>query len=498
MGVIANVFGTAVVVYVLQWYFNRRKIYKTFKNLGIPGPDPNLFFGNLWTLRWSKNLSSDCLSEWRQQYGNMYGYYFGVVPHLVVYDLDILRNVLIRDFSIFSNRPKIFQAQAKEIKLALQGLRDTRWKEVRSTLTPTFSMSKLKVLSKFMSESVDKVSEVLKDKARSGEEVDIHEVYQRLTAEVIAVTALAISKDLVRNPHDEFLAAVRKIFRNTMNSAVMVSMYFPGLQSTLAFLAKFSVLGKMSSQVTSNIQNEIDKRKNGLYVNDSGRTDLLQLMLDARKKDKLSRGLSDDDIIANVWSVMLAGYETTSNTLSFCSYLLAKHPDIQEKLLQAILDKFGDGEVTYEGVHEIDYLDQVVSETLRVFTPLPNFKRELAEDTVIGPYKIPAGTAIECSSWEIHHDPDIWPEPYKFKPERFEADQKAARHPMAWIPFGAGPRQCIGMRYALLEIKMSLCKLLRQYRFIPSAKTEFPELNMIPSVTTNPKNGIWLKIEQRI
>jgi hypothetical protein len=121
MGVIANIFGTAVVIYVLQWYFNRRKIYKTFKKLGIPGPDPNLFFGNLWTLRWSKSLSSDCLSEWRQQYGNMYGYYFGVVPHLVVYDLDILRNVLIRDFSIFSNRPKIFQAQAKEVKLALQG-----------------------------------------------------------------------------------------------------------------------------------------------------------------------------------------------------------------------------------------------------------------------------------------------------------------------------------------------------------------------------------------
>jgi cytochrome P450 len=168
--------------------------------------------------------------------------------------------------------------------------------------------------------------------------------------------------------------------------------------------------------------------------------------------------------------VVIAGYETTSTALSYVTYVLAIHPEEQQKL-QEHIDTHFDGETehdmpSYDAISNMDYLDMFVRETLRMYpiAPIVVNRQSTEEFNIEGIGKIPAGTRIAVDMYSLHFDPDLWGpvDPHTFYPERFATK----RHPMAWIPFGAGPRNCVGMRFALIELKMALVRLLKTYSII--------------------------------
>ena len=167
---------------------------------------------------------------------------------------------------------------------------------------------------------------------------------------------------------------------------------------------------------------------------------------------------------------MLAGYETTSTALSYIAYVLATHPNEQHKL-QEDIDTHFDAETehdmpSYDAVSQMDYLDMFIRETLRMYPIAPvAINRQSTEDFHIKGFgTIPAGTCIGVDMYRLHFDPELWGpvDPHTFYPERFATK----RHPMAWIPFGAGPRNCVGMRFALIELKMVLARLLKTYSVV--------------------------------
>jgi cytochrome P450 len=167
---------------------------------------------------------------------------------------------------------------------------------------------------------------------------------------------------------------------------------------------------------------------------------------------------------------VIAGYETTSTTLAYLSYVLANHPNIQNKL-QEHIDTYFDPETehsmpSYDTVMQMDYLDMFIRETLRMYPIAPaGITRQNSEDFYINNIGIiPAGTTVTVDMYKLHFDPDLWGpvDPHVFHPERFATK----RHPMAWIPFGAGPRNCVGMRFALTELKLILVRLLKTYSII--------------------------------
>jgi cytochrome P450 len=167
---------------------------------------------------------------------------------------------------------------------------------------------------------------------------------------------------------------------------------------------------------------------------------------------------------------VIAGYETTSTTLAYLSYVLANHPNIQNKL-QEHIDTYFDLETehsmpSYDTVMQMDYLDMFIRETLRMYPIAPaGLTRQNSEDFYINNIGIiPAGTTVTVDMYKLHFDPDLWGpvDPHVFHPERFATK----RHPMAWIPFGAGPRNCVGMRFALTELKLILVRLLKSYSII--------------------------------
>ena len=164
---------------------------------------------------------------------------------------------------------------------------------------------------------------------------------------------------------------------------------------------------------------------------------------------------------------MIAGYETTSTALAYMTYTLASHPDIQLKLQEHIDTHFNPENESdmpaYDTVMQMEYLDMFIRETLRMYPIVPiAITRQSVEDFDLkGIGTIPAGTIITTDIYKLHFDPELWGpvDPHVFDPERFATK----RHPMAWIPFGAGPRNCVGMRFALTELKLFLVRLLRTY-----------------------------------
>ncbi|CAL8374960.1 unnamed protein product [Arctogadus glacialis] len=150
----------------------------------------------------------------------------------------------------------------------------------------------------------------------------------------------------------------------------------------------------------------------------------------------------------------------------------------------------------YTNVQELKYLDMVFCEALRLYPPGFRYGRTVDEDCEISGQPLPKGATVEFSIGFLHYDPEYWPEPHRFIPERFTAEARANRHPFVYLPFGAGPRSCVGIRLAQLEVKMALVNVLRRFNLVACAETKVP-LELKSDVTLGPKNGIFLKITKR-
>ena len=198
---------------------------------------------------------------------------------------------------------------------------------------------------------------------------------------------------------------------------------------------------------------------------------------------------------------MIAGYETTSTALAFMTYALAANPDVQRKLQEHIDANFNpETEQTmpaYDTVMQMDYLDMFIRETLRMYPiGVIAISRQNAEEFHIKDIgTIPPGTVITADVYKLHFDPELWGpiDPHVFEPERFATK----RHPMAWIPFGAGPRNCVGMRFALTELKLLLVRLLKTYSIRDCGEeTHRPFENLIEYLVIKPEKTI-IRLERR-
>jgi cytochrome P450 len=198
---------------------------------------------------------------------------------------------------------------------------------------------------------------------------------------------------------------------------------------------------------------------------------------------------------------VIAGYETTSTALSYATYILATHPEEQRKLQEHIDAHFDpeteDTAPTYEIVSEMDYLDMFIRETLRMFPIAPSvITRQSTEDVCIKDIGVvPAGTLIIVDMYNLHYNPNLWGplDPQEFHPERFATK----RHPMAWIPFGAGPRNCVGMRFALLEMKMLLVRLLKTYTLIECGERTRKPFQELEEILVIAPKEVFVQLQRR-
>uniref|UniRef100_A0A914QBN5 Cytochrome P450 n=1 Tax=Panagrolaimus davidi TaxID=227884 RepID=A0A914QBN5_9BILA len=187
-------------------------------------------------------------------------------------------------------------------------------------------------------------------------------------------------------------------------------------------------------------------------------------------KSDTKRTLTKMEILAQLLFFLVAGYETTATTLHFITYLLAQHPEIQDKIRDEVNKVFVNEEdgIKYEDISTFEYMNAVIDETLRIFPPATRLNRLCQKETIIDGIKFSKGTSFTASIYAIHHDPEIYENPEEFIPERFLSDEKCSRHPMAFLPFGAGPRNCLGRRFAEYEIRVTLAWIIKKFKFLPA------------------------------
>ncbi|XP_069984915.1 cytochrome P450 9e2 isoform X1 [Penaeus vannamei] len=401
------------------------------------------------------------------------GLYEFFTPVLLVGDPDLLKHILVKDFDHFVDRMTLALPHEKD-KMTAQMLslkKGEEWKQLRAIMSPTFSSGKMKGMFPLVCEKADAFVAFSLNDSRGKPYVDMKFNFGRFTIDTIASCAFGIECNSLVDEDAEFPKRADKIFEATPFD--ILKFLFMNTLPSLAKLLNLRFTHPEADFLEEVVRHTIKERLKG-----ERRGDFLDLLLEARNSDGAakevkgtgvdsttkSKYLLDDTTIASQCLLFLvAGYETTATTLGFAAFQLAKNPSAQEKLRQEIQDLVHEeGDITYQGVMEAKYLDACLMETLRLFPPAPFIERVCTRD-----YRLPgtdltikAGDKIQCPVWSIHHDPKYWPEPNEFRPERFLPENRASQKNFAHMPFGIGPRNCLAMRFALMEAKVVLSKLL--------------------------------------
>nr|XP_039255471.1 cytochrome P450 3A11-like [Styela clava] len=461
-----------------RYYIHRE--WSVLSRLQIPYDPPSML--NLGNLR--QAMSNEVFTydlDHKEKYGLIWGFYALLRPRIVCHDLEILQQIFIKEFSSFPNRsPNAAGINGKEMQNALIESKDGQWKRMRKTITPTFSTSKLKQMLNIMDWCVkNTVSSLQKKIEQTNGVFSAKDVFAKLSLDVICSSAFSTDVNSQDESKQEPQISVnaRNITKMGNDPTLYLSILFPWIGPKLYEYSR----RKPGIQFLSNVCKKIIQQRND-DDSVSNRVDLLRLMLDSKVKTSdinkdLKKGLSEIEITGNSIIMILAGYETTSTTMSFLAYNLAQYPEVQRKL-QAEIDEMyrTKGVLDYDAVNSLQYLDMCINESIRLYTPIPRTYRTSNKEITLSGFTIPYGMVVVVPIYALCHDPEHWNDPMEFQPERME--NISEMHPMLFQPFGSGPRNCIGMRFALMEVKIAFCKLLHEFTFEPTLDTPKPPLNL--------------------
>ncbi|XP_026681203.1 probable cytochrome P450 6a13 isoform X1 [Diaphorina citri] len=411
------------------------------------------------------------------------GLYHLMTPKLMVTDPELYKYILIKDFDHFVDRG-IGESDAKRdpIEGHLFGSKGEYWKRLRNKLSPTFTSGKIKYMFPLIKKCSDQLITTIRKQIGESKQMslEVKDYCARYTTDVIGSTAFGIEINSLENPDSEF----RQVSLLVMKPSVLQML--KAVLSELIPLIKYLNLKIFDPRISQFFSNLVKTNLSYREKNNIKRDDFLNIMMQlqiAQRGKTLSPDdveMTDDVITAQSFVFFFGGYETSSSVLTFCLYELARNPDIQSKLRQEIMaTKKKEGELTYEICHKMSYLDKVTKEALRMYPSLPQLDR-----ISVKKYKLPntdltldVGTKISIPTFAIHYDPEYYPDPEKFDPERFSPENIESRPHYTYLPFGDGPRNCIGMRFGTIQFKIGLAQLISNFEFsIDSANATFEYL----------------------
>nr|XP_018912162.1 PREDICTED: cytochrome P450 4C1-like isoform X1 [Bemisia tabaci] len=356
-----------------------------------------------------------------------------------------------------------------------QGLLTSRgqlWHQRRKLITPAFHFS---ILSDFCDVFINNTLTLI-DQLRQnpdGTLVNVMTQMKLIALDNICETAMGIKIDALKNPNHNYIRAVEDT-----STMVMTRMTKPWLWNEVLFFLSptgrkhwldLSTIFELTDMAIKNRRCMREDKGNHLEreseeFEGSRKMAFLDLLLEACEKNSVS--LSDEDLRDEVNTFMFEGHDTTAVSMGYTLFLLGNHPEIQDKCHQELDDIFQGSKrkPTMGDLQKMKYLEQVIKESLRLFPSVPMLGREVAEDMQVGNYTVPKGALLGINLYNLHRDPKVFPDPDKFDPDHFSPEKSAGRHPYAYVPFAAGPRNCIGQKFALMEEKVVLSYILRDFQ----------------------------------
>jgi len=333
----------------------------------------------------------------------------------------------------------------------------------------------------------DKFVGVIGQESSILDEIEMRGWTQRLTIDNIGNVAFGIEPNCIEVRNSEFEQKSRRIIETTLFETLkfIFATEFPELGRKLGMV----LLPKdITSFFLKAFVDAIKYREN----NEINRNDFVKLLL----------GMKDiytiEELAAEAFLVFIGGFETSSTLMTFTLYELALNPDIQERLREEITTGIeeNDGKLTYDMLFGFKYLDMVINESLRKYPPIPVQFRKATKDYHIPHSKlvIPKGTVVQINSFSVQRDPEYFPDPEKYDPERFNEENIKNIRPFTNLPFGDGPRNCLGMRFGLMQSKMGIAKIIKNFIVTPTKKTPIPVKFVPPNPFLAPVGGMCLNL----
>ncbi|XP_062229145.1 cytochrome P450 734A4-like [Phragmites australis] len=411
---------------------------------------------------------------WRKIYGPTFLIWFGPTPRLTVADPELVREILLTRadaFDRYEAHPVVRQLEGD----GLVSLHGDKWALHRRVLTPAFYPDNLNRLAPQVGRSVAALAERWRVMASAGGgevEVDVAEWYQAVAEEAITRATFGRSYDsgrVVFRMQARLMAFASEAFRKVL---VPGYRFLPTKKNRLSWRLDreirrglVTLIGRRSDEADVDEDAELnDKVGNGFR-------DLLGLMINAAGKKAEAPAIPVEDMLEECKTFFFAGKQTTTNLLTWATVLLAMHPDWQDRARREVLAVCGADELpSKEHLPKLKTLGMILYETLRLYPPAVATIRRAKRDVTLGELAIPCDTELLIPIMAIHHDPKFWgPDATQFNPARFAGGAaRAAKHPLAFIPFGLGPRMCIGQNLALLESKLTLAIVLQRFELTRS------------------------------
>ena len=523
------VVSTAVAL-IVAWYIKFTRSTNYWSSIGVTGPAPKFPSGNFH--EFINSSYRNVTLKWCSQFGRVFGVYDGTKPVLITTEPELIKEILIKNGHIFTDRRQFIETSAdKHTRLNIINKQGDDWKADRRIMSPTFTSGKMKAMFNLMVECYKKLDDELDRLVRRGKEVDAKILFSKLTSTVIARCAFATVIDPYTDENDPLLKSLHGLFQ--VNKFKMIILRF--LPVWLKNLLRLTVNPPAYEYVKRVCKEIVRKRIESGTSGQRDYNDLIQLLIDAGRQVTPSnppsepdheshhgmeddpdavkainstlnnhssgkKTLTEDEIIANVIIFFVAGFETTSSFLSFASFVLTTEPDVQEKLYRELKVTFDEksGFFDYETLSSHAYLDSFISETLRLYSPANQVQRLARKNCKLNNgISLKLGHSVIVPVHALHLDPEYFEEPDKFHLERFLPQNRSKVIPYTYLPFGTGPRNCIGMRFALLEAKMTLANLMMKYKFVSSVNTT-RQLKFQPmAIVTSNDGPIIVKVERR-
>ncbi|KAL0110968.1 hypothetical protein PUN28_012779 [Cardiocondyla obscurior] len=497
MGPFEILCGTAAVILALYYFFT--STFNFWVSRGVSGPRPIPALGNFKDVMLNNISVGDYLAEIYEKYKDepMIGIFARKTPVLVLKDLDLIKDVLIKDFSVFASRGMPTFEKAEPLSQHLFSLEPKRWRPLRIKLSPVFTSGKLREMFSLISECADNLVQYMEKLADKQEPVECRELTAKYTTDVIGSCAFGIEMNALSNEDSEFRKMGRKAFTPTWIALLRIRLrqMFPWLYEISGYILPQTETTKFFIKV---IVETMEYRE----TNNITRNDFIDMLRELKKNpDKLGNIEMTDSLLASqAFVFFLAGFETSSTTISNALYELALNQKIQDQLREEINEVYVkyNGDLKYDNIKKMDYLDKVFKETLRKYPPATFLMRESTSNYTFDGTKVsvPKNQIVWIPIYAIHRDPHNYPKPDEFDPERFTEEAEQSRHPMVYLPFGDGPRKCIGARFAIYQTKLGLVKILQNYRIETCEKTPIPYVNDPRSFLLTPKGGMHLKIRK--
>ncbi|GMS86916.1 hypothetical protein PENTCL1PPCAC_9091, partial [Pristionchus entomophagus] len=370
---------------------------------------------------------------------------------------------------------------------------DEPWKKMRKFLTPMFHFTMLEGYLPRFNTHARLLVDVLGEERLKGK-VDMAHFIKLSTLDAILDTTMGCHFSFVRNPEHPYLKAVDVFTYLSQKYNVEAHMWVNWIWMLLYHRQHKAALDQLHG-LTDEVLHERFKAV------ESGEVDLRaknRPLIDHFLVLHQDGQMTFDDIHYDINAVIFGGHDTTSASIIFIFWSLACQPDLQQKCYEEIMELFGgdrDRECEPEDLKSLDYTERFIKESMRMFPPVPLIEREMRQDFQMGEALLPRGTEIFINAFIIHHNETAWPDSWRFDPDRFLPEQMATRHTYDYIPFGAGIRNCLGQKFAMNQIKVIVCTLLRHYIF--STEHQLLDQGYATEVVLKPTLGCDLTVTPR-